>query len=117
MLREIVASVLQGRYSQNEVLRVPHPNVALFATLGWDFDFRGGPALTHLPVSNGTNLFVQDFYAAFPITTCVQCEHRFASIGISLKHSGHFLVVGAAAAGSSLCMRAINQFTGTTTKK
>src|SRR5579864_7767202 len=50
------------------------------------------------------------------MTTCVQCAHRFASRGMSLKHSGHFLVVGAAA-GSSLCIRAINQFTGTTTKK
>jgi hypothetical protein len=58
----------------------------------------------------------RNFYAALPITTCVQCAHRFASIGISLKHSGHFLVVGAAA-GSSLCMRATSQFTGTTTKK
>src|SRR5271166_327054 len=55
-------------------------------------------------------------YAALPIIGCVQCAHRFASIGISLRHSGHFFVVGAAA-GSSLCIRATSQFTGITTKK
>jgi hypothetical protein len=54
--------------------------------------------------------------AAFPITGCVQCEQRFASIGISLRHSGHFFVEGGAT-GSSLCMRAMSQLIGTTTKK
>src|SRR5579872_4384502 len=37
-------------------------------------------------------------------------------MGISLRHSGHFLVVGSAG-GGSLRMRAINQLIGTTTKK
>jgi hypothetical protein len=52
-------------------------------------------------------------YTTLAITTWAQ---RLASIGISLRHSGHFLVVGAGA-GWSLTIRASNQFTGTTTKK
>jgi hypothetical protein len=55
-------------------------------------------------------------YAALPNTGCVQCEHRRASIGISLRHSGHFLVVGSGGF-SPRCMRAINVLTGSTTKK
>jgi hypothetical protein len=46
----------------------------------------------------------------------VQCEHRFASIGISLKHSGHFFVVGSGGF-SPRFMRATSAFTGVTTKK
>src|ERR1035438_2657755 len=41
---------------------------------------------------------------------------RRASIGISLRHSGHFLVVGSAGAGS-LRDRAIRALIGVTTKK
>src|SRR5208282_1945900 len=55
-------------------------------------------------------------YAAFPITGCAQCEQRRASIGISLRHSGHFFVVGSAGAGS-LRVRAISALIGVTTKK
>src|ERR1700689_2062456 len=55
-------------------------------------------------------------YAARPITGCAQNAHRRASIGISLKHSGHFLVVGSAGAGS-FRMRAISALIGVTTKK
>src|SRR5580704_932294 len=56
-------------------------------------------------------------YAAIPRGTgCAQWAQRFASIGISLRHSGHFLVVGSAGAGA-FRMRAIRRFTGVTTKK
>ena len=55
-------------------------------------------------------------YAALPICGWAQCEHRRASIGISLRHSVHFLVVGSAGAGS-FRIRATSAFTGVTTKK
>src|SRR4029077_14121845 len=55
-------------------------------------------------------------HAARPITGCVQCAQRRASMGISLRHSGHFLVVGSGGF-SPLCMRATSAFTGVTTKK
>src|SRR5579863_1680992 len=56
-------------------------------------------------------------YAAIPRGTgCAQCAQRLASIGISLRHSGHFFVVGSAGAGA-LRIRAIRRFTGVTTKK
>src|SRR5882724_8565521 len=54
--------------------------------------------------------------AAFPRTGWVQKPQRRASIGISLRHSGHFLVVGSAGAGA-LCTRAISALIGVTTKK
>src|SRR5581483_2191434 len=41
---------------------------------------------------------------------------RRASMGISLRHSGHFLVVGSAGAGAFL-IRDASEFTGVTTKK
>ena len=46
---------------------------------------------------------------------CAQCEQRLALIGISLRHSGHFFVVGFA--GGSLRDLEINTFVGFTTKK
>src|SRR5437016_290933 len=46
----------------------------------------------------------------------VQNPQRRASMGISLRHSGHFLVVGSAGAGA-LRIRAIKALTGLTTKK
>src|SRR5208282_6022172 len=56
-------------------------------------------------------------YAAIPSGTgWAQCAQRLASRGISLRHSGHFLVVGSAGAGA-LRMRATRRFTGVTTKK
>ena len=56
-------------------------------------------------------------YAACATPTgCPQSAHRRASIGISLRHSGHFLVVGSAGAGA-LRIRATSMFTGVTTKK
>src|SRR5579872_714160 len=55
-------------------------------------------------------------YAALPICGCAQNAHRRASIGISLRHSVHFLVVGSAGAGSFLIL-ATSAFTGVTTKK
>src|SRR5580658_9803438 len=54
--------------------------------------------------------------AALPRTGCAQKAQRRASMGISLRHSGHFFVVGSAGAGSFF-IREINQLTGTTTKK
>src|ERR1700685_357593 len=45
------------------------------------------------PAVRGAQLRSQ---AALPITGWVQCMQRRASIGISLKHSGPFLVVGSA---------------------
>ena len=45
----------------------------------------------------------------------MQCEQRFASIEISLKHSGHFFVVGSA--GSSFLDLEIRKFIGLITKK
>ena len=45
----------------------------------------------------------------------MQYEQRFASIGISLRHSLHFLVVGSV--GGSLWERSISIFIGLTTKK
>ena len=42
-----------------------------------------------------------------------QCEQRRAPIGISLRHSGHSLVVGS----SPLARRAATAFIGTTTTK
>src|SRR3984893_7780530 len=55
-------------------------------------------------------------YAALPITGCEQWLQRRASIGISLRHSGHFLVVGSAGTGS-LRVRATRALIGVTTKK
>src|ERR1700676_3417859 len=55
-------------------------------------------------------------YAALPITGSAQWLQRRASIGISLRHSGHFLVVGSAGTGS-LRVRAIRALIGVTTKK
>src|SRR5713101_4182422 len=55
-------------------------------------------------------------YAALPITGSEQWLQRRASIGISLKHSGHFLVVGSAGTGS-LRVRATSALIGVTTKK
>src|SRR5436190_16983730 len=55
-------------------------------------------------------------YAGCAITGWPQCAQRRASSGISLKHSGHFLLVGLAGA-SPRCIRAIKAFTGVTTKK
>jgi hypothetical protein len=55
-------------------------------------------------------------YAALPITGCAQWLQRRASMGISLRHSGHFLVVGSAGTGA-LRMRDTRAFTGVTTKK
>src|SRR5258705_3776822 len=46
----------------------------------------------------------------------VQNAQRRAAIGTSLKHSGHFLVVGSGGASPRL-MLAMNAFIGTTTKK
>src|SRR6476660_5840429 len=54
--------------------------------------------------------------AARAVRGWVQKPQRRASIGISLRHSGHFLVVGSAGAGA-LRMRAINALIGVTTKK
>src|ERR1700687_2314669 len=48
-------------------------------------------------------------------TTWPQPAQRRASFGISLRHSGHFFVVGSA--GGSLRARAIRAVYGTTTKK
>lgn len=62
-------------------------------------------------MSNSRKSVVEFVYA----TTCVQCEHLFALIGISLKHSGHFLVVGSA--GGPFRDREISRFIGFTTKK
>src|SRR4029077_13042793 len=61
-------------------------------------------------------LKLQANYAALPITGSEQWLQRRASIGISLRHSGHFLVVGSAGAGS-LRLRAIRALIGVTTKK
>ena len=49
-------------------------------------------------------------------TGWAQWEQRFASMGISLMHSGHLLVVGSAGCGA-LRTRAISILTGVTTKK
>ena len=46
--------------------------------------------------------------------TAVQCAQRLAARGISLRHSGHCVVVGAAAGGA---VRARYARIGTTTKK
>src|SRR5919108_3414164 len=46
----------------------------------------------------------------------VQKAHRRAAIGTSLRHSGHFFVVGSGGA-SPRRKRAMSAFTGTTTKK
>src|SRR5271165_3439415 len=48
--------------------------------------------------------------------TCeAQNAHLRAATGISLRHSGHGFLSGAPG-GSSLCIRAISAFTGSTTK-
>ena len=54
--------------------------------------------------------------AACAMTGCEQCAQRRASMGISLRHSGHFLVVGSTGAGA-LRIRATSRLTGVTTKK
>ena len=46
----------------------------------------------------------------------VQNAQRFAAIGTSLRHSGHFFVVGSGGASPRL-RRAMSAFTGVTTKK
>jgi len=46
--------------------------------------------------------------------TCAQCAQRFASMGISLRHSVHFFVLGSAGA---FFERAMSMFMGFTTKK
>src|SRR5690606_16177622 len=53
--------------------------------------------------------------AATGLSTDVQCAQRRAAMGISLRHSGHLLVVGSA--GGSVRARAIKAFTGSTTKE
>ena len=50
-----------------------------------------------------------------PLSTDVQNAHRFARIGISLRHSEHRLVVGSAA--GSLRARATKVLIGNTTAK
>lgn len=45
----------------------------------------------------------------------MQCAHRFASSGTSLKHSPHFFVVGSA--GGAFLARATSKFIGLITKK
>ena len=45
-------------------------------------------------------MWVPYYAAALPPTTDVQNAQRVAAIGISLRHSGHFLVVGSAGAGA-----------------
>ena len=47
-------------------------------------------------------------------TAAQQWAQRRAAMGISLRHSGHFLVVGSA--GGSWCTRAIRALIGSTTK-
>ena len=54
--------------------------------------------------------------AARPITGWVQWAQRRASMGISLRHSGHFFVVGSGGF-SPRFMRATSALTGSTTKK
>ena len=49
-------------------------------------------------------------------STDVQAAQRRAAIGTSLRHSWHFFVVGSGGASPRL-IRAMNAFTGTTTKK
>ncbi len=49
-------------------------------------------------------------------TLDVQKAQRRASMGISLRHSGHFFVVGSAGAGA-LRIRETSALTGVTTKK
>jgi hypothetical protein len=61
-------------------------------------------------------LFVFQSAAMLRTSGCEQCEQRRASSGISLKHSGHFFVVGSAGT-SDLCIRARRALTGSTTKK
>src|ERR1039458_1991327 len=60
-------------------------------------------------------LSIEKSQAALPITGCAQCAQRRASMGISLRHSGHFLVVGSG--GGSFREREMIAFTGTTMKK
>jgi hypothetical protein len=61
---------------------------------------------------------IADVYALpVPLPTGVaQKAHRFAAIGMVLRHSGHALVVGSGIA-SPRRMRAISAFMGTITKK
>src|SRR5690349_2302224 len=47
----------------------------------------------------------------------VQKAQRLAAMGTSLRHSGHFFVVGSGGGPSPRRMRAITAFTGTMTKK
>ena len=54
--------------------------------------------------------------AALPITGWAQKAQRRASMGISLRHSGHFFVVGSAGA-AALRVRAMRALMGVTTKK
>src|SRR6476660_3900857 len=54
--------------------------------------------------------------AARAVRGWVQKPQRRASMGISLRHSGHFLVVGSAGAGA-LRIRAIKALLGVTTKQ
>lgn len=56
------------------------------------------------------------FYRPVTGSAEVQNAHRFAAIATSLKHSGHFFVVGSGGASPRL-RRAISALTGMITKK
>ena len=64
----------------------------------------------------GTLGLLRFAYAALLTCGWAQWAQRRASMGISLRHSVHFFVVGSAGAGS-LRMRATSALTGVTTKK
>src|SRR5580693_7901988 len=84
-------------------------------------DQRSGPAAAELCPAcpgprPGLTQAITRRQATLPMTGCAQKAQRRASMGISLRHSGHFFVVGSAGAGS-LRMRATRALMGVTTKK
>ena len=94
-----------------EALRHPKSHLAIGEGAALRHPNRDGPSCEGVPFT------VNDPYAAWAeLKGEVQWAQRRASIGTSILHSGHFLVVGSAGAGA-LRMRETRALMGVTTKK
>ena len=90
-------------FAGQHVYLVSDPELVRQVLVGSSRSVEKGPALRAAGLVLGDGLL-----------TLPQAAHLRAANGISLKHSGHFLVVGSA--GGALRERAMSAFIGTTTK-
>src|SRR6184192_12801 len=90
----------------------------IIPTVGSNTDSQKGHTLGNVKsTKDACSAAVNQLKAARAVATgWLQCEQRRASTGISLRHSGHFFVVGSAGAGA-LRMRETRALMGVTTKK